>query len=160
MDNVPGPGSQSGVKLDCSYAHGVPGRQNRAPGAPGAPGAVGAREKAGRDSTLYEQQVGFSEGWGGWRTRSTRDGALGSKDRVAEVLGSAELREEASWMVTSSAHPPHDYKRAAAPPPPSPWPTMAKTGPRFWSSVFRSSHFTPESQGYHPPYFPSRALKI
>lgn len=81
-------------------------------------------------------------------------------DRVPEVLGSAELREEASWMVTNSAHPPHDYKRAAAAPPPSPWPTMAKTGPRFWSSVFRSSHFTPESQGYHPPYFPSRVLKI
>ena len=80
--------------------------------------------------------------------------------RVPEVLGSAELREEASWMVINSAHPPHNYKRAAAAPPPALGLCMAKTGPSFWSSVFRSSHFTPESLGCHPSYFPSRVLKI
>lgn len=53
-------------------------------------------------------------------------------------------------MATNSAHPPHNYKRAAAALLPSPGPCMAKTGPSFWSSIFRSLHFTPESQGCHP----------
>lgn len=90
------------------------------------------------------------------------DGALGSKDRVPEVLGSAELREEASWMATNSAHPPYNYKRAAAALPPQPlahaWPRLDLAfGPQFSEVRILLQKV---KVAIHPSHFPSRVLKI
>lgn len=52
MDNMPGPGSQSRVKLDCSYAHGGPGDRTGPQVRQEPELAQTAREKADGDSTL------------------------------------------------------------------------------------------------------------
>lgn len=79
------------------------------------------------------------------------------------MLGSAKPREEAS-CVMNKAHMPLITTRglllSPSPQPPASSLSEAKTEPSFWSSVFRSSHFTLERHGCHPPCFPPRILKI